>query len=147
MPKLRNGGLSVRERNFVKNLTKGNNQVDSAILAGYSKRSASSIASQLMTKGKIVQALDDEGLSDKFLAKTIKQNIIEGTGIKATADTATKNVELALRLKGYLGKEDTSVTNNTQNNYIIELNNLSDEELEARYNRLQEVTGTSNVVK
>jgi len=149
MARRRNNGLTIKERAFVKNMSdtsKNLTQGESARLAGYSSKSADSIASQLLTKGKIIKALEDNGLTDDALAKGLKVNFEEGIGVKATADTSLKATEMILKLKGYLGKEEaTTVNNNTM--LVNELYNLSDIQLQERLNRLQEVTGTSTTIQ
>lgn len=119
MNKLKNG-LTLRQNLFVKNLSKGKNQTESAILAGYSSKSADVIGSQMMRNVKIIKALEDVGLSDKILVNNIKENMEAGAGVKATADTSLRATELALRLKGYLDKEQEQPTNTT-NIYVQEL--------------------------
>ncbi|MCK9370321.1 terminase small subunit [Candidatus Dojkabacteria bacterium] len=138
----RKKSLTIKERAFVRNLTNGRNITESAILAGYSNKTASSIGSQLLQKTKIIKELDDVGLSDKAIAKGLRVNFEEGLGVKATADTSLKATELILRLKGYLSKDTEATTTNNQTIYINELNNLSDNELQDRLNGLQEVVGT-----
>ena len=135
--------LTPKNRLFIKNIAQGKTKKESAILAGYSRNTANVIGNKLFKNELIQKELEKIGLTDNFLASSIKKNIVEGTGVKATADTATKNIELALKLKGYLQNDSKQGdTNNTQNIYINELNNLSDNDLQARLNALQEVTGT-----
>ena len=123
--------LNYQQNKFVEGLTKGLNMTDSARIAGYNPK----YAGRLLAKSRIQKALEKAGLTDNVLANTIKTNIESGVGVKATADTATKNVELALRLKGYLDKPETQ--NLTQNNvYINELKQLNDSDLSARLNDL-----------
>ncbi len=116
-----NNGLTVRRNLFVKNLSQGKNQRESAILAGFSPNSAEVIGSQLMRNLKIIKALDAVGLNNLTLVKNIKANMEAGAGKKATADTSLRATELALRLKGYLDKEPEKDTNNTTNIYVQEL--------------------------
>lgn len=137
-----NQKLTIKQRAFIKNLSKGHNQTESAILAGYSRKSADVIGSKLASQENIIRALDQAKFDDKHIVEGLKRNFDEGIGVKATADTSVKVAELVLKLKGYLNKEQEGTTNNTQNIYINELNTMSDEQLEARYNALQEVTGT-----
>jgi phage terminase small subunit len=128
--------MTLQQTRFVKNKVVGMNNTDAAIAAGYSLRTAPSQASRLLKNVNITKALQRAGLTDNVLANTIKTNIEAGVGVKATADTATKNVELALRLKGYLNdKPDTQ--NLTQNNvYINELKQLNDKDLSSRLDDL-----------
>jgi len=113
------------------------NKTNSAISAGYSPISASTIASQLLKKTKISDALDKVGLSDKAIAKGIKTNIEAGMGIKATADTSLKGLALASKLKGHgQPKQPTSLSQT--NVYIEEMKNMNDKELNAKLDRLSD---------
>jgi phage terminase small subunit len=139
----RNRPLSYKEGKFIEGMTKGLNQKDSAIYAGYSPLSASVSASKLMKREKILKVLEKAGLTDSSLANAIRVNMEEGLGVKATADTSLKAVELALKLKGYLqnDKVEANVTNNT---YIETINNMTDEQLEDRIRVLQGSTIVEN---
>lgn len=117
--------LNTQQAKFVDGLSKGLNIKDSASIAGYNQF----YASRLLQKSKIQKALEKVGLTDNVLANTIKTNIESGTGVKATADTATKNVELALRLKGYLN--DKPEATNQVNIQVNQYRQLSDDELQA----------------
>ena len=130
--------LNTRQARFVRAKTMGHNNTESAIMAGYSKRSAGVTGSKLLRNTKIIKALEDNGLTDSVLAKTIKTNIERGTGIKADANTATKNVELALKLKGYMNTEQQKPTNLSQTNiYIEEMNKMDNNMLTEELRSLQ----------
>jgi len=131
--KKRKRRLTYNEGKFIEGMAKGLNQKDSAIFAGYAPLSASAQASRLMQKEKIIRELDKVGLTDKVLANVIKKNMEAGTGIKATADTSLKAVELALKLKGHLHEEKGDTTNIQVN----DLRNLTDEELRQKLEVLQ----------
>lgn len=129
--------LSVKQKRFVKELTRGEPKGKAAILAGYSPKSASVAASRLVKNESIIKALNQVGLSDKNIANKIKANIDSGTGIKATADTAIRGLELTARLKGYLDKEpEANTTLNQTNIYVQELKALDSEALQARLDSL-----------
>lgn len=123
--KLSKRRVAIKRNKLVEGLSKGLSITDASKLAGYNKY----YASGLLKKSSMVQALERVGLSDDVLADTIKTNIETGVGVKSTADTATKNVELALRLKGYMNDEKPQGNVNIQINQYKE---LSDEELQAR---------------
>lgn len=126
--------LTYHEVKFVEGKIKGMNNKDAALFAGYSLSSASNQATRLMQKEKIIRELDKVGLTDAVLAKTLKTNMEAGIGVKATADTSLKAVELALKLKGHLHEEKGDTTNNIQYN---DLRNLTDEELKQKLEILQ----------
>ena len=129
-------GMNTRNELFVKNLSKGIDKGSSAILAGYSPKTANSYASQLLKKTKIIKALEDMGISDRYIAKTLKSHIDDGLGIKATSDTSLRALDLATRLKGYQTIDHNEANLNQTNIYINELKMLNETELNAR---LQEV--------
>lgn len=129
-------GLTPKQALFVKGLSKGHTQTSAAILAGYSPKSAYSTSSRMMRNDKIVKALDRVGLTDKRIAEGIKNNAFAGEGVKATADTSIRAFELATRLKGYLGKDEETPNLFQTNIYFQQLNQMSDEELNAELNKL-----------
>lgn len=129
-------GLTPRQAVFVKNLSKGHTQKDSAILAGYSSNSADVTASRMLRNAKIVKALDSVGLTDKRIAQGIKKNAIAGEGVKANADTSIRSFELAARLKGYLTDKQEPTNLSQTNIYINELKQMSDSDLQSRLDQL-----------
>lgn len=121
---------------FVKNLASGMTQREAAIKAGYSATNTNTLMRRLRSNEAIVKLMNDNGLTDLALIQGIKTNIESGIGIKSTADSATKNIELALKLKGYLNKDDSDSDKDI--NISIELRNSSKEEL---LNRLNSIDG------
>jgi len=137
MNNLKRQGLTIKQTKFLSNKVKGMNNAEAARSAGYSLLTASSIGGKLMKNKSIIEALEQVGLSDGLIARGIKQHIEDGMGIKATADTSLRAIDLATRLKGY---QDKIPDNNLQqNNISIELRNLTEEELS---NRLSSLTST-----
>lgn len=131
-------GMSPKQVRFISNVARGMSKKDSAISAGYSPLSASTIASNLMKKSKIVQALDKIGVTDKAIARGIKTNIEAGMGIKATASDSLRGLELASRLKGHLNKENEPSSLSQTNIYINELKQMDDDQLADRLKELTE---------
>lgn len=132
-----NSSLSPKEALFVKNLSKGHSTKDAALLAGYSESSISSYPYILKRKLKIIKALENKGLSDEYLAKSLKKNIDSGMGVKATADTSLRGIEIVSRLKGYLDN-DKPQAQTESNIYINELKILNINELQAKADKLTE---------
>jgi phage terminase small subunit len=128
--------LTPKQALFVKKLSRGHNQTESAILAGYSKNSASSQASRMLRNANILKTLDSVGLTDKRIAEGIKKNALAGEGVKATADTSIRAFELALRLRGYFDKENEPANLSQTNIYIKQLKQMSDQDLQERLNTL-----------
>ena len=129
--------LNTRQAAFVIGLSRGKTKKQAAIDAGYSKKYPFRAVQSLMSREPVRKALEDCGLTDKTIAEGIRENVMAGMGVKATASDSLRGLELASRLKGYL-KPDES-TSYTQNNvYINELKTLSDEELNDRLHTLQD---------
>lgn len=137
MTETRKRSLTYHEGKFIEGKSKGLNDKDAAIFAGYAPLSASVQASRLMRKEKIIMELDKVGLSDKVLAENIKANMVAGAGIKATADTSLKATELALKLKGHLQAEERGGDLTQNNIYINELKQMDDDSLLERLKELQ----------
>lgn len=130
--------LNVRQKKFLRYIQAGLGQRESAVMAGYSPRSAHNTAKALLKNSLIIEALDEVGLNDKAIASSLKTSIESGLGVKATNSDAIRGLELASRLKGHLSREDQNLTQN--NLYINELKTMDDEGLQARLEELtQEV--------
>ena len=130
--------LKPQEAKFISYLSKGYKKGESAQLAGYSPHSASTIASQLLKRTKIIKALDNAGLTAKGIAEGIKTNTEAGMGVKATASDSLKGLALASQLKGYLDKEVSPQHLEQTNIYIRELKNMNNKQLNAKIDTLQE---------
>ena len=127
--------LTPQQARFAKNIVRGMGKGEAARAAGYSIATANVQASKLLKKVNIQRILDRAGLTDEALASGIKTNIESGMGIKATADTSLRGIELALRLKGHLDKEEKE-DGNTTNVYVNNLRNLDMKELNLELNQL-----------
>lgn len=128
--------ITDKENKFIKEKIKGHSNKDAAILAGYSRHSASKIGSNLMHNERIMKALEDAGLTDERIADVLNKAIDAGLGEKATNSDALKGIEMVAKLRGHL-KQNTE--NNTQNNiFINELTQMSDEGLQERLRELTE---------
>jgi hypothetical protein len=112
-------------------------------LAGYTDRSVATYAPELMRKTEIRKALEKKGLSDNFLLGKMKKMIKIGSANEnISADTATRNIELAFRLSGALDTEKID-TNTTNNIYIKELRMLDNTQL---MNKLAEISTEAEVL-
>lgn len=124
-------GLTSKNKKFIKALASGNNITKSTEMAGYS----GSYGSQLLRKDKIIKAMEEYGISDKYIVKTIKRGIDSGLGIKASNSDAMRGVELLARIKGYTDTGNTGNTTNTQVNIYA---SMSTEELQDKLHTLQD---------
>lgn len=131
-------GLTPRQASFVKNISKGMNQTLSAKMAGYAHGSADVVGSRLMRNLKIIKALERQGITDDYIAKTLKENIDAGSKVKPTADVALRGLDIATRLKGYQDREEKPNSLNQTNIYINELKQLSDTQLEEKLKKIQQ---------
>ncbi len=95
--------LTSKQSLFAKHYAVGKSGKEAAVLAGYSERSAESIASENLRKPEILQKietiLDKAGLSDEALADGLHKAIYEGLGKKATNADAIKGIRTAYELK------------------------------------------------
>ena len=125
-------GLTSRQNSFVKHVTAGNNATKSAILAGYSKRSARFTASKLLTNHNILQRIeeifDQAGLSDNALVARLKTAIDAGIGQKANNSDAIKGLKLAFELKGRLDKQ-IQIEATQEDEIHMKLSAMSNDEL------------------
>ena len=127
--------LTSKEKIFVKKISEGFNQKDSAKLAGYSAKTIDVSASRLMRKEKIRRAFERIGLTENYIAKNIKIHVKEGLRIKNTADTSLRALELSARMSGYLDTDSKDTTNNTSI-YINELKALTTIDLHSKLDTL-----------
>ena len=111
------GGLTKPERDFVRAYVKTGNVTKSAEIA-YPNQKKKHIAKQGSkvlcrdrVKKKIIEILDNEGLTDEYIAKSLKHNIDEGVGVDANANTANKSLEIAIKLRGIVENKSKSNLN------------------------------------
>lgn len=97
------GKLTNKQDLFAKHYALGKSGKQSAILAGYCRRSAQVIASENLTKPEVLKKfeaiLNAAGLSDEALAKRLQKAIDSGLGKKASNADALKGIRIALELK------------------------------------------------
>ena len=135
MPKTKR--LTNQQAIVVKNMARGLNVSDSMRLAGYAQSSINTYSSTLLRKIRVQKALAKAGLTEDSTARILATNITSGVGVKSTADTSIRGLELYHRLVGNLDK-DKEDAGNTTNVYIKELKMLSDDQLR---DRLEAVEG------
>lgn len=125
-------GLTSRQNSFLKHVAAGNSGAKSAILAGYSKRSARFTASKLLTNHNVLQRIeeifDKAGLSDNALVARLKAAIDAGIGQKANNSDAIKGLKLAFELKGKLDKQ-VQIEATQQDEIRMKLSAMSNDEL------------------
>jgi hypothetical protein len=125
-------GLTSRQNNFVKHIAAGNNATKSAVLAGYSKKSARFTASKLLTNSNILQQLeeifDHAGLSDEALVTRLKTAIDSGIGQKANNSDALKGLKMAFELKGRLDQK-VEIEATQESELRMQLSTMSEDEL------------------
>lgn len=125
-------GLTSRQNTFAKHVASGNNATQSAILAGYSKKSARFTASKLLTNTNILQRIeeifDEAGLSDEALVTRLKTAIDAGIGQKANNSDALKGLKLAFELKGRLDHK-VEIETTQEDEIHMKLSAMSQDEL------------------
>ena len=133
-----------KQRKFLQGIAKGLKPTEAVKLAGYNTKTsntASVIANQLLKNDLIIKSLDEAGITDDNMAKTLKRHIEDGIGVKSTADTSLRALDLAYKIKmGTMNKTD--VTNKQTNVYINELKGLDDKGLMQRLESIEgEIAG------
>lgn len=135
-------GLNIRERKFIKEYVKNGNNGKLAIQKSYPNikpANQHSYASQLLSKEKIrnklQEALERAGLTDDYIADTIKRNIpTEAIGKGANATTINKSLELLIKLKEKVTENKTS---NINISMLQGINNISNSELLDKRSKIQ----------
>lgn len=133
--------LNTRQKSFVKHIAIGKNATQSAILAGYSKRSARFTASKLLTNTNILQQLeeifDKAGLSDEQLVIRLKTAIDAGIGQKATNGDALKGLRMIFDLKNRFPSPQVKAEISQEDEVRMKLEEMSTEE---RMDYLEDIT-------
>ena len=77
--------LTLRQRELVRQLAKGQSQKSAAIKAGYSPKAADQSAYQAIQqiKKKMPQLMDEKGLTDEELVEKYLVPLLEATQVKA----------------------------------------------------------------
>lgn len=126
--------LTGRQSLFAKHYAMGKSGKKSAILAGYSAKSAEVIASENIRKPEILKKveaiLDKAGLSDEALAKKLQKAIDSGLGKRASNSDALKGIRIALELKDRFPDAHSRVEVSQKSEIELSLQGLSAEELE-----------------
>lgn len=125
--------LNTRQNSFVKHIASGRNATQSAILAGYSKRSARFTASKLLTNANVLQQLevifDKAGLSDEALVDKLKTAIDAGIGQKATNGDALKGLRMIFELKNKFPSPQLKAEVTQEDEIHMKLEQMSRDEL------------------
>ncbi len=136
-------GLTSRQNTFAKHVASGNSATQSAVLAGYSKKSARFTASKLLTNTNILQRIeeifDQAGLSDEALVNRLKTAIDAGIGQKANNSDALKGLKLAFELKGRLDHK-VEIEATQESEIHMKLSAMSEEELMDYLNSMNQKT-------
>lgn len=130
--------LNVKRKKFIKHYVKTGNKRESAIIAGYSPRSAHSTANELLNnpeiKGEITRVLDGIGLTDTKLGTDLKTAIDKGVASdRITLADGLRGIEMALKLKDKFPAERKQIDTRS---ISYSLKGKSIEELQERYNEL-----------
>lgn len=140
MPKisktLNPNGLTMSENGFVADLIKGKQGAD-AVENNYkvkNRNSAKTMAVALKKKPRIQEAIRLEmikqGLSPEVVVGALKENLLQGIGVKATAETTNRAIDLYAKLTGLYDREDI------EQNYKLTLTKMDSKELRMELERL-----------
>mgnify|MGYP001612564995 CR=1 FL=1 len=135
-----NKHLTLKEQGFVTDLIKLKNGTDAAE-NNYnvkSRANARSMAVELRKKPRIQQAIqlemEKQGLTPDVVVNALKENIIQGIGVKATAESTNRGIELWGKFTGAFDKEDV------QESYKVTLSRLNSKELQEELERLNKLS-------
>ncbi len=139
--KLNLNGLTVQENGFVSDLIKGKKQTD-AVENNYNvknRQSAAVMAIELKKKPRIQEAIrlemQKQGLTPDVVIDALKQNLTAGIGVKATAETTNRAIDLYAKITGLYDREDV------EQSYKLTLTKLNSKELRME---LEKLTKQSN---
>lgn len=126
--------LTNRQDLFAKHYATGKSGKQSAILAGYSAKSAEVIASENLRKPEVLKKveviLNAAGLSDEALAKRLQKAIDSGLGKRASNADALKGIRIAMELKDRFPDNHTRMEVTQTSEIQMELSTKTPEELE-----------------
>jgi|SRR3989344_1760445 len=126
--------LTNRQDLFAKHYAMGKSGKQSAVLAGYSARSAETIASENLRKPEVLKKveaiLNSAGLSDEALAKRLQKAIDAGLGQRASNADALKGIRMALELKDRFPDNHTRMEVTQTSEIKMELQTKTPEELQ-----------------
>ena len=99
------GGLTFHERKYVREYVKHGNSTKAAE-AGYPnqkkkhiQKQGAKVLARPQVKRAILEALEKQGVTDDYIAESLKKNIDSGVGVDANANTANRALEIAVKLK------------------------------------------------
>ena len=122
-------GLTIRENGFVTDLIKGKDATD-AVEKNYdvkSRTNARSMSIELKRKPRIQEAIklemQKQGLSPDLVVNALKSNLVAGIGVKATAESTNRAIDLYAKLTGLYE------SNEVEQSYKITLSKLNNKEL------------------
>lgn len=118
----KNSNLTVRERRFAAGVVKGLTPTEAMRQAGYAESTALSKQGQKSEKVRdfIVELMDEQGLSLRELLEVLKDGLgatkqiaLPDMSIMEVPDYAVRHkfLETALKLRGYLQKQEVNLSN------------------------------------
>ena len=137
-----NKHLTLKEEGFVTDLIKLKNGTD-AVENNYnvkSRANARSMAVELKKKPRIQEAIRlsmiKHGLTPDLAVEALKTNMIQGQGVKATADTSNRAIEIWGKLTGAFDRQDI------EQSYKVTLSKLNSKELQMELGRLTRLSAS-----
>lgn len=129
-------GLTIKENKFVSDLIRTGSGTD-AVEKNYnvkSRANARSMAIELKQKPRIQEAIrlemTKQGLTPDVVVKALKENLVQGIGVKATAETTNRAIDIYAKLTGLYDSQDIEKT------YKITLSKLNSKELTVELEKL-----------
>ena len=134
--------LSTKQKRFAKEIVSGNTQVQAVINAGYNvknRKYAADMGYELMKNPKIITEIDkavqDAGLKDEYIGKTLFDITERGKMSKVRASDALKALDMALKLRDRYPAEKKQIE---RYDIRAQFKGKSAEEIRAKYQQFKQ---------
>ena len=134
--KLGHNGLSIKENKFVIDYVKTGNATQ-AVENNYdvkNRKNANKLSTDIKKKPRIQEAIrlemQKQGLSPEVVVNALKTNILTGQGVKSTAETANRGIDIYAKITGLYDREDI------EQSYKLTLSKLNSKELRIELEKL-----------
>lgn len=123
--------MTLKQKLFVKKYIQNNGNGTQAVLETYDTTDpnvAGAISSENLRKPSIQkeirQALEVKGLTPDVVVEALKTNLVAGVGVKATAETTNRAIDIYSKLTGLYDRQDI------EQSYKLTLSKLNSKELQ-----------------
>ncbi len=135
--------MTLKQKLFVKKYIQNNGNGTQAVLETYDTTNpnvAGAISSENLRKPSIQkeirQALEMKGLTPEVVVEALKTNLVAGVGVKATAETTNRAIDIYSKLTGLYDRQDI------EQSYKVTLSKLNSKELTMELERLNKLSSS-----